>query len=146
MISILLGFIYANFLDWGTHILLHKPRGKSRFKFHWKHHYEARTNENVDSDYKQKLFHNETWITLAAIVLHTPLFWYVPVFALVTVAYAAVYMVLHRKSHEHIEFFRRWMPWHYEHHMGKNQNKNWCVVCPLMDHVMGTRDKWLNKN
>jgi len=106
----------------------------------------ARTNENRDSDYTKKIFHNETWLTLVGIVLHIPLFWYVPTFAATTIIYAAIYMVLHRKSHEHIELFKRWMPWHYEHHMGVNQNANWCVVCPLMDHVMNTRVKWLDKN
>jgi hypothetical protein len=105
----------------------------------------ARTNDNIDSDYKQKIFHNETWITIAAILLHIPLFWHIPVFASTVVLYATTYMVLHRKSHEHVEFFKKWMPWHYEHHMGRNQNVNWCVVCPLMDHIMRTRDKWLDK-
>jgi len=140
-----LGFLYANFLDWGTHILLHKPRGKSKLKFHWKHHRIARKNHNRDPDYKLKVWHNETKITVAAMILHAPLLFYFPVFAGVVLAYATVYIFLHRKTHEHVEFFKKWCPWHYEHHMGKNQNANWCVVCPLMDHIMGTREKWLEK-
>ena len=106
----------------------------------------ARMNENRDTDYSEKLLHNETWLTTVGMALHVPLFWYVPVFAGTAILYAFIYMVVHRKSHEHIEFFKKWMPWHYEHHMGRDQNRNWCVVCPLMDHIMGTRDKWLNKN
>ena len=31
------------------------------------------------------------------------------------------------------------LPWHYDHHMGRDQNANWCVTHPLFDNVMGTR-------
>ena len=143
MVGILLGFLYANFIDWGVHILLHKPKGKSRYRFHWKHHRIARQNGNEDPDYKLKLWHNETKITVAAMILHSPLFIFLPAFTTTVLSYAFVYLVLHRKTHQHIEFFKKWCPWHYEHHMGRNQNANWCVVCPLMDHIMGTREKWL---
>ena len=33
-------------------------------------------------------------------------------------------------------------PWHYDHHMGPNQNANWCVTRPWMDIVMGTREPY----
>ena len=125
--------------------MLHKPRGKSKLKFHWKHHGIARKNGNLDPDYKLKIWHNETKLTVAAMILHSPLLFYFPVFTTVVLAYATAYIFLHRKTHEHVDFFKRWMPWHYEHHMGRNQNANWCVVCPLMDHLMGTREKWLDK-
>ena len=83
---------------------------------------------------------------MAGILIHVPLLWVSKPFAIVAMLYAFVYMVLHRKTHQHVDFFKKWCPWHYEHHMGKNQNANWCVVCPLMDHIMGTREKWLNKH
>ena len=141
----MLGFLYANFLDWGVHILLHKPKGRSRFKFHWKHHAKARRSNNLDKDYSEKVFHNETWLTLFGILLHTPLLFCSPWFAATAILYAFAYMFLHRMTHTYVEFFKKWMPWHYEHHMGKNQNANWCVVCPLMDYIMRTRIKWLDR-
>ena len=95
---------------------------------------------------QDKIWHNETYLTVAAMILHTPLFWVSASFSWAVLAYATVYLFLHRKTHEHVEFFKKWCPWHYEHHMGKNQNANWCVVCPLMDHIMGTREKWLDKS
>ena len=137
--------MYANFLDWGVHVLLHKPKGKSPFKFHWKHHGVARRHQNHDPDYKERLFHKETYLTIVAILLHVPLIFVWPYFALTAIAYGLLYMVLHRLSHTYVEFFKKWMPWHYEHHMGRNQNANWCVICPLMDYLLGTRVKWLNK-
>ena len=133
-------------MDWGIHILLHKPRGKSRFKFHWKHHKIARKNGNCDPDYKIKFWQNETKIGVAAMFLHSPLYLLFPVFTTTVLIYASIYLIIHRKSHEHVEFFKKWLPWHYEHHMGRNQNANWCVICPLMDYVMGTREKWLDKD
>ena len=144
MIGILFGFLYANFLDWSIHILLHKPRGRSRFKFHWKHHRVARKNNNSDPDYKLKIWHNETYLTALGILLHIPLIFVWPPFATTAIAYGLLYMFLHRLSHTYVDFFKTWMPWHYEHHMGKNQNANWCVICHLMDHIMGTREKWLD--
>jgi len=93
-----------------------------------------------------KLWQNETKIGVAAMVMHAPLLLYFPAFTITVLIYAFIYLVLHRKSHQHIEFFKKWLPWHYEHHMGRNQNANWCVICPLMDHVMGTREKWLDRD
>jgi len=145
VVAITLGFLYANFLDWYIHVLLHKPKGRSKLKFHWKHHAVARKNKNKDNDYSQKLFHNETWLTLIGMVIHFPLLWISLPFTLTALCYAAFYMVIHRQTHTHVEFYKKWMPWHYEHHMGKNQNANWCVVCPLMDYIMGTREKLLHK-
>lgn len=34
------------------------------------------------------------------------------------------------------------MPWHYDHHMGPNQHKNWCVTKPWFDVIMGTRERY----
>ena len=122
---------------------MHKPKGRSRFAFHWKHHGIARRNGNKDLDYKLKLWQNETKLGVAAMILHAPLFLVFPTFTLTVLLYASIYLVLHRKSHEHVDLFKKIMPWHYEHHMGRNQNANWCVVVPFMDYVMGTREKWL---
>jgi sterol desaturase/sphingolipid hydroxylase (fatty acid hydroxylase superfamily) len=34
------------------------------------------------------------------------------------------------------------MTGHYDHHMGKNQDSNWCVTRPWFDWVMGTRVRY----
>ena len=39
-------------------------------------------------------------------------------------------------------WMRRYLPWHYDHHLGRNQHANWCVTYPLADYVLGTREKW----
>ena len=38
---------------------------------------------------------------------------------------------------------REHLPWHYDHHMGPNQEANWCVTRPWFDYVMGTREPYV---
>jgi hypothetical protein len=74
-----------------VHILLHKPKGKSRFRFHyWKHHAISRKNGNHDEDYSEKIFHNETWLTLLGAAAHLPLLWVWFPFAATAIIYALV--------------------------------------------------------
>jgi sterol desaturase/sphingolipid hydroxylase (fatty acid hydroxylase superfamily) len=37
------------------------------------------------------------------------------------------------------EWARKVVPWHVDHHLGPDQDKNWCVTKPWFDWVMGTR-------
>jgi len=48
---------------------------------------------------------------------------------------------MHRKSHLDVEWGKKWMPWHWDHHMGRDQNANWGVTLPLWDYALGTRVK-----
>ena len=75
-------------------------------------------------------------------ILHSPLYLLFPIFTLTVLAYASVYMVVHRKSHQHVQFFKKWLPWHYEHHMGKNQDANWGVTTDWPDRLLKTREKY----
>ena len=51
-----------------------------------------------------------------------------------------------RRAHLDPEWAREHLPWHYDHHMGRDQNANWCVTYPLFDYVMGTRRKYLGQS
>ena len=53
-----------------------------------------------------------------------------------------LYLLIHNISHKYPEFSKKYIRWHYDHHMGKNQNKNWCVTYPLADYLLGTRIKY----
>ncbi len=35
------------------------------------------------------------------------------------------------------------LPWHYDHHMGPDQDATWCVTRPWFDVVMGTRNPYV---
>jgi sterol desaturase/sphingolipid hydroxylase (fatty acid hydroxylase superfamily) len=61
-----------------------------------------------------------------------------------TMVYSAVhYYRVHKRSHLDPEWAREHLPWHYDHHMGPDQNVNWCVTRPWFDHLMGTRVPYL---
>ncbi len=41
------------------------------------------------------------------------------------------------------EWGKEHLPWHYDHHMGPNQDSNWCVTKPWFDDLLGTRERYL---
>ena len=82
-------------------------------------------------------------VALAALMAsHAPLFPVMP-FYVGTLWYSAVrYYGIHKHAHLDPEWAKEHLPWHYDHHMGKDQNANWCVTHPFWDHVMGTRKRY----
>lgn len=41
-----------------------------------------------------------------------------------------------------LEWAKKHVPWHYDHHMGKNQDANWGVTTDWVDKLLGTRIKY----
>lgn len=153
MIGIPLGLLYANAGEWLIHKHLLHGLGKNRksfWSFHWhEHHNESRRHEMVDEQYKRKLFRGwdaqtkEAAALVGAVALHVPLLPVAPFFC-GTVAYSAWrYYKLHKRAHLDPDWAKEHLPWHYDHHMGPNQDANWCVTHPFFDHVMRTREKYL---
>ena len=152
MIGIPLGLAYSNFGEWVLHRYVLHGLGKRRgsfWAFHWfEHHRRSRRNEMVDEQYRSPLLRWEPQskevLGLAAIVLgHLPLLKWAPWFVASVWASTVLYYVVHRRAHLDPDWAREHVPWHYDHHMGKDQNANWCVTYPLFDYVMGTRKKYL---
>ena len=152
MIGIPVGLLYANAAEWliHKHILHGLGRKKSSFwAFHWHdHHRAARRNGHRDEAYEEAL---RSWnpqakeaLTLAAATAaHLPLLPVAPFFT-ATVVYSAVnYYRKHKRSHLDPEWAREYLPWHYDHHMGPNQDANWCVTRPWFDELMGTRQRYV---
>ena len=48
---------------------------------------------------------------------------------------------MHQRGHLNVEWGKKNMPWHYDHHMGKDQDANWGVTNPFWDIIFGTRKK-----
>jgi sterol desaturase/sphingolipid hydroxylase (fatty acid hydroxylase superfamily) len=80
-------------------------------------------------------------IGLAA--LHAPLFPVAPFFVGAVWFSQANYYRVHKKSHQDPAWGRKHLPWHVDHHLGPDQNANWCVTWPWFDWVMGTRKKFV---
>ena len=143
------GLIAANAAEWYIHkYWLHeKAKQKDSFwRFHWAiHHKTVTQNEFYDPDYQKTIL--EVWnphskeaaSLLGGALAVAPLFPLFPGFTLGVWTSVANYYRVHRKSHENPEWGYKNLPWHYDHHMGRDQDKNWCVTFPLWDYVMGTR-------
>jgi hypothetical protein len=158
MIGIAVGIVYASAFEWVAHkYLLHGlGRKKTSFwSFHWhEHHNKARRNNMVDDQYHGSLLRSlgqgertakvkEAIGLLAGALIHLPLVTIAPFFVATVWFSAANYYRVHRRAHLDPEWARKHLSWHVDHHMARNQDANWCVTWPLMDWIMGTREKYL---
>jgi len=151
MIGIPMGLLYANAVEWLVHrYVLHGPGKDPRsfWRFHWaEHHKNARRNNMYDADYEKSIFdwnaRGKEALGIAFMgALHAPLFPVAPYFT-ATVAYACFnYIYRHKKAHLDPEWARMHMTSHYDHHMGQNQDANWCVTRPWFDWILGTRERY----
>jgi sterol desaturase/sphingolipid hydroxylase (fatty acid hydroxylase superfamily) len=152
MIGIPLGLLAANATEWLVHRHVLHGLGKKReswWSFHWHdHHRSVRQNDHYDEDYAQPLHRSEgMWkeaLALAAgAAAVAPLLPVAPFFV-GAVWYSTVdYYRKHKRSHLDPEWARQHLSWHYDHHMGPNQNSNWCVTRPWFDDLMGTREVYV---
>ncbi|MEZ4320147.1 MAG: hypothetical protein R3F61_21890 [Myxococcota bacterium] len=152
MLGIPLGLVYANASEWLIHKYVLHGRGKKResfwsFHFH-EHHRAARKNAFRDPDYeKSELRDNAQNREILGLVvlsaIHVPLLPVAPLFTATVWYSAGYYWYVHRRSHLDPEWAREHLSWHYDHHMGPNQDANWCVTRPWMDDWMGTREPYV---
>lgn len=142
LIQIILGIFAASFLEWFAHKYILHVLGRKKaslFSFHWGvHHATARRNGFLDSLVSAR----EAFGIFFLCVIFTPLILFLPFTYGTMFIHAMLYFVLHNTAHKYPKFAKKYMRWHYDHHMGKNQNMNWCVVHPLADYIMGTRKKY----
>lgn len=148
MIGFPLGLLYANAGEWWIHKHLLHGRGKKRssfwsFHFH-EHHQASRRHDMIDDDYHRPLsgWHAQTKEAAAllfAAAAHAPLLPVAPGFTLGVWTSIGLYYTRHKRSHLDPRWAREHLPWHYDHHLGPDQDQNWCVTFPWFDHVMGTR-------
>ena len=152
VLQLTLAFIWANLVEWIWHKYIFHGYGKkktSSFSGHWReHHKEVRKSGGLDLSYKNKLWTNKDPTTevvhlVIGSLLHLPFAYFSPIFVLGVCLHSCLYYYIHRKSHLDIGWAKRWAPWHYDHHMGKNQDANWCVTPPLWDYILRTRVHFL---
>lgn len=152
MIGIPLGLAYSNFGEWLLHKYVLHGLGKHRdsfWSFHWhEHHQRSRKHDMVDEQYQGPLWRwapqTKELFGLALLALgHLPLLPIAPFFTVTVWLSEVNYYRVHRRAHLDPEWAKRHLPWHYDHHMGRDQNANWCVTHPFFDLVMGTRKEFL---
>ena len=144
-LQVILALVIANLYEWVFHnYILHRlgKRKNNIFQFHWTHHRKVRKSGGYDPDY-EKLFppSKEVCALFFLFALHLPFFWVFPYFVVTLAIHGLAYYFLHRHSHMDPAWGKRWLPWHYDHHFGKDQDSNWCVLFPLWDYILNTRNK-----
>lgn len=149
MIGFPLALLYSNAGEWFIHKYILHGLGKKRrsfWNFHWhEHHAVVRKTRGLDEAYNKPLsptLNAKTKELLGVIgigLAHAPLLPIAPFFTLGVWYSAANYYYVHRKSHLEPEWAANHVPWHVDHHLGPDQDKNWCVTKPWFDWVMGTR-------
>jgi len=153
MIGIPIGLALANAGEWAIHkyVLHGLAKNKDSFwAFHWfEHHRNARKHGHYDPDYFGPLHRawngqsKEAALLVATGVAVAPLFPVAPFFVGALWYSTINYYLKHKRAHKDLDWCREHLPWHYDHHMGPNQHKNWCVTKPWFDHVMGTREPYI---
>lgn len=147
MIYFFLGILVGMLVEWAAHKYLLHNFSKRLFSYsHFStHHKNCRQYDNYDPDYEsfppETMASGRTEIILlvSAVTVTLPLaiisfwLWFGLVF------HAHIYYYVHRKTHLDVEWGKKWFPWHYDHHMGQNQNANWGVTNPVFDWILGTR-------
>jgi hypothetical protein len=148
MIGIPLGLLYANAGEWVIHKYVLHGLGKKKssfWNFQWgEHHRACRKHGFRDPDYERSIFGNhaqgkEALGVLGIALAHAPLFPVAPWFTATVWYSAANYFYKHRRSHLDPEWAKRHLKHHYDHHMGIEQDANWCVTRPWFDVLLGTR-------
>ena len=133
------GVIFASLGEWLIHrYALHwlGEKKTSFFHFHRKHH-----RGGYDAAYKKLFsFSREACSLLFLLALYIPLARRFPIFAGTLCVYTVTYYFVHRYAHLNPRWGERWIPWHFDHHMGSRQDKNWGILLPLWDYVLRTRE------
>jgi len=149
LLGIPAGLVVANGVEWCVHrwILHGLGRRKGTFwSFHWhEHHRACRRHDMRDPDYERPVLgwhaQGKEAAALAAgavvaLVAVVPVW---PTFGATLIYGAWDYYRKHKRAHLDPAWAKKHLRWHYDHHMGQDQNLNWCVTRPWFDHLMGTR-------
>ena len=150
LLMIPLALIYSIILEWIIHKYVLHGLGKNKksfWAFHWhSHHKTCRKNKNSDVNYKFPVgipIKKEIMSLILLAFLHFPLWFISKTFYITLICCATRYFYMHRKSHVDTAWGKKKLPWHYDHHMGKNQDVNWGVTTDLLDLMMNTRAYYL---
>ena len=148
------GWVYGHLIEYSVHRWLLHGLGKKRknpLSYHWHgHHRNSRQNNFFDPIYQEHPFKwNAAGKELLGLTIltamHIPIFWYLPWFGFSIGLSVIRYYQVHKKSHNDPGWTKKKIPWHYDHHMGLNQDANYGVRSDKFDHLFGTRKVFLDR-
>lgn len=139
---VLAGTCYSLLFEYLAHkyILHNYKHFKFAFRNHFKiHHGNSRKNRMYDEGYEGIISsYFEVVALLVIAIVHLPIIFLSSIFYFSLIVNMVHYYHVHRKSHIDVEWGKKNLPWHYAHHMGKNQNINWGVRSPIVDVIART--------
>jgi hypothetical protein len=145
LLKIMAGVLLTNLYEWLIHKHLLHGLGKNKnsiWSFHWHdHHKNVRRTNGFDLIYLQGFYGFEAIGIGVLFMIHVPILWSQPIILTSMAIYGMMYYYLHKYAHLNPAWGKKHMRWHWDHHMGRNQDANWCVLFPLADYVFGTREK-----
>jgi len=143
--SIIAGVMYSHLMEWVLHKYVLHGLGKKKnniFSFHWKtHHKIVRKDNFYDYQYEDAVTGGplrERLSLYALLLAHTPLIMIAPAFFAALVFCSIRYYRLHKRMHLDPTWAKYYFPGHWEHHMGKDQDKNWGVTIQWVDKLFKT--------
>lgn len=147
LFAIPVAYVYVVALEWLVHRYVFHAIGKvwRPLGFHWHQHHRAVIRHNgSDPSYQGSVFAwsahgREFWGIVLGSLAHLPLLWVAPLGYLTLVLCGLNYARLHRKAHMDPEWCREHLPWHWDHHLGRDPDANWCVTSDWFDRLLGTR-------
>jgi hypothetical protein len=87
----------------------------------------------------------EFWGVIGGMVLLAPLALVAPLCWVSASVCGVHYHIVHTRSHRDPRWCQDHLRWHWDHHLGTNQDTNWGVTNQWFDCVMGTRRPWVSK-
>lgn len=145
--------VLANLAEWSIHRRLLHGLGRNKrsfWAFHWhEHHKEARRHDMIDPNYAVRSVFGwnpqgkEAAALVAGVAATLPLLPYAPLMTVGFAASALYYHYVHKRAHSDPAWARVHLPWHVDHHLGPDQDCNWCVTYPLGDYLFGTRRPYI---
>lgn len=150
IIQILLGMLWSNFLEWVFHqVPLHTMHKLTKNKdsvlwFHMIHH--KRVTENGYKDYGEidKFLVGDALSLIFLAIVHYFLMvsWLgMPWLYVGGILGLLLFAGTHWLSHIYPEAGKKYLPWHYDHHM-HYPSHNHCVSLPIFDILFGTYKKF----
>ena len=106
----------------------------------------VKRNDGKDPDFEDHSVTKEFVGIVLLAIIHIPVVLLSPILYFAIAAHGVYYLYVHRKSHMDLNWAKRNVPWHWDHHMGpgKAVNANWCVTSPFFDWIMNTRVRYYN--
>lgn len=153
MLLFVLGYVYGHVLEYFLHrFVLHSKVGVKRghfLSFHFsEHHSSARKNDFVDLSYKDGLLRwnaasKEAVALTLLMLIHIPFFYLSKYFFAALLVSLVEYYYKHRRAHSDVNWAKSNIPWHYDHHMGPDQHKNWGVRSDIVDKIFKTKERYI---